>query len=100
MREMQGRGKLSRLNRFAAMLLALVWLAAGCVAGVLGFASGHWWVVTGGFLAIVYGLLWMRVAVRSRLLSWQEFTMPWRTASHPSRSGLTSRTTRRDGSQQ
>jgi len=97
---MQGRGKLSRLNRFAAMLLALVWLAAGCVAGILGFASGHWLVVTGGILAIVYGLLWMRVAVRSRLLSWQEFIIPWRAASRSSRSGLTSRPTRRDGSQQ
>jgi len=97
---MQGRSKLSRLNRFVALLLALTWLAAGCLAVVLGFASGHWLVATGGFLAIVYGLLWLRVVIRSRLLSWQEFIMPWRAASRSSRSGLVSRPTRREESQQ
>jgi len=48
--------------------LAFVWLGAGCAALVFGFASGQWQLVSGGFLASVYGLLWIRVVVRSRLL--------------------------------
>lgn len=88
-RDMQTRRKLSGLNRFAAALLAFAWLVAGCVAIVFGLASGHWLLVTGGLLATVYGLLWIRVVVRSRLLSWKEFIIPWRAAA--SRSGLASR---------
>jgi hypothetical protein len=94
---MQRRRKLSGLNRLAAALLAFVWLGAGCAAIVFGFASGQWLLVTGGFVAIVYGLLWIRVVVRSRLLSWNEFIIPWRSAA--SRSGPASQPTRRDGSQ-
>ena len=91
---MQRRHRLNRVNRSAALLLALTWLCAGSVAIVFGFASGQWLLVIGGFPAIVYGALWMRVAARSRLLSWREFIAPWRVAAHSSGSGSASRSTR------
>ena len=62
------RGKLSGPDRVAALLLALVWLGAGTAAIVFAFAVGRWWPGIVGLFAVVYGLLWMRVAARSRLL--------------------------------
>jgi hypothetical protein len=82
---MPGRRKLSGLNRFTALLLALVWLGAGFIAIAIGFVRSRWLVSIGGVFAIAYGVLWLRVVVRSRLLSWQEVIEPWRTAETSSR---------------
>lgn len=97
--EMPSPSKLSGLNRFVAFVLALVWLGAGCAAIAFGLVSGGWLPVIGGFFAIVYAVLWVRVIVRSRLLSWQELRAPWRVAAQSSRSGTTPRSTPGKGSQ-
>jgi len=31
-----------------------------------------------GLAAVLYGAAWLRVAARSRLLTWHEFIAPWR----------------------
>jgi hypothetical protein len=88
---MQGRRKLNRLSRLTALLLALVWSGAGLVAIAAGYLRGHWLLSTVGLFAVMYGVLWLRVVARSRLLSWHQVVAPWRAA----RSGLISRSTRR-----
>ena len=72
------RGNLSGVNRAVALVLALVWLGAGAAAIVFGLSHGRVVVVIVAAMAIVYGLLWLRVAARSRLLTWRELVAPWR----------------------
>jgi hypothetical protein len=91
---MQGGKRLSRLSRLTALLLALVWLGAGLVATALGFLRGNWLLLPVGLFSVVYGVLWLRVVARSRLLSWHEFVVPWRSAAQSSRSEVTSRSRR------
>lgn len=69
----------SGLNRIAAAALACIWLGAGAVALVLGIERGKAGTVMLAVLAIGYGLLWFRVAARSRLCTWRELAMPWRS---------------------
>jgi hypothetical protein len=78
---MQGKRNLGRLNRLTALILALVWPGAGLVAVVAGFLRDRWLLLTVGLFAAVYGILWLRVFARSRLLSWREFVAPWRSAA-------------------
>jgi hypothetical protein len=73
------RGNLSGVNRAVALALALVWIGAGAAAVVVGLSHGQAVVVIVAVAAIMYGLLWFRVAVRSRLLSWRELVAPWHT---------------------
>ncbi|HEV8502851.1 MAG TPA: hypothetical protein VGR63_14840 [Casimicrobiaceae bacterium] len=62
-----------------AFALAATWLAAGVLA--LAFALAQRRMLPGALAiaAIVYGLLWWRVAARARLLTWRELVAPWRT---------------------
>jgi len=75
---MQSRKKLSRLNRLTALVLAVVWLGAGIAALAAGFLRSQWLLLPVGLFAVVYGVLWLRVVARSRLLSWHELLAPWR----------------------
>jgi len=73
------RNKLSSVDRVIALSLGVVWLGMGMVAVVLGLIHGQFILVTLALFAIWYGVLWFRVAARSRkLTSWREFIMPWR----------------------
>lgn len=74
----QGQGKLRGSSRVAALLLAGIWLSGGLVALVLGCEQRHWLAVLLGSVATAYGLLWLTVAARGRLLSWRELLSPWR----------------------
>jgi len=72
------RGKLSSVNRAIALALAVVWLGAGGAGIVLGLMHGQLLLVVLALFAIAYAVLWFRVAVRSRLLTWRELAVPWR----------------------
>ncbi len=72
------RDNLSGVNRTVAWALAFVWLGAGIAGIVFGVGRAQVALAVAGVLAIVYGLLWLRVAARSRLLSWRELIAPWR----------------------
>jgi uncharacterized membrane protein YbaN (DUF454 family) len=73
------RNKLSSVDRVIALSLGVVWLGMGATGLVLGLIHGQFILVALAFFAIWYGVLWFRVAARSRkLTSWREFIMPWR----------------------
>jgi hypothetical protein len=95
---MQGRKKLSRLNRLAALVLAVVWLGAGIAALAAGFLRSQWLLLPVGLFAVVYGALWLRVVARSRLLSWHELVAPWRAGTASRRSAKRAHRLDRDAS--
>jgi hypothetical protein len=70
--------KLSRIERFVAVGLALVWLGAGGAALWVAARQGDWPIGAVALLALAYGGAWLRVALRSHRLSWQELVAPWR----------------------
>jgi hypothetical protein len=73
------RNKLSSVDRVIALSLGVIWLGMGVAGLVLGMMRGLWIPVALAFFAIWYGVLWFRVAARSRkLTSWRELIMPWR----------------------
>lgn len=75
---MQKHHTLSRLERGIALCLALVWFCGG-IFGLYGALACHRWAM--GFVALpalLYGVAWLRVAARSRLLTWPELIAPWR----------------------
>jgi hypothetical protein len=59
---------LRRGDRPLAVLLALTWLGAGTAGLAFGVFTERWLPAIAGALAIVYGVLWVRVAARGRLL--------------------------------
>jgi hypothetical protein len=61
-----------------ALSLALVWLSAGAVAAYLAVVEARWGLAIGSLAALVYGIVWLRAAARSRLLAWHELVAPWR----------------------
>ena len=73
------RNKLSSVDRVIALSLGVVWLGMGVAGLVLGLIHGQFILVALALFAIWYGVLWFRVAARSRkLTSWRELIMPWR----------------------
>jgi len=75
---MRKRGTLSRLERGVAVGLAAIWLAGGACAMYVALVHGRWGLGFVGLAAVLYGAAWLRVAARSRLLTWHEFIAPWR----------------------
>jgi fucose permease len=73
--------KLSKLERSLAIVLALIWMAAGCAALYAAALRSQWGFCFLALLAIAYGLAWTRVAVRSRLLTWPSLFAPWRAGN-------------------
>ncbi len=70
--------KLSAINRSVAGILALAWACAGVAGLTVAFAYGVWVVVVAAIFALWYAVLWARVGIRARLLTWREFATPWR----------------------
>jgi hypothetical protein len=75
---MRRTATLSRLERGLAVCLSVIWLAGGAFALYLALARGHWMMAFVALGALVYGAAWLRVAARSRLLTWVELVAPWR----------------------
>jgi len=72
------RTKLGSINRIVAAILAVVW-ASAAVAGLgVAYLSGRWVVLLAALFAFWYAVLWVRVVVQARLLTWNEVATPWR----------------------
>ncbi len=65
-------------DRAVALLLAVIWLAAGLTAIFLGIENRRWALCAAALFALFYGVLWARVAARERLLTWRDVVAPWR----------------------
>jgi hypothetical protein len=72
------RSNVGQVNRFVALILALVWACAGVLGLVMAYVYGRWVMAIAALLALFYALLWIRVAVKARLLTWSEIAAPWR----------------------
>ena len=72
------RTKLSPINHLVAALLALVWAGAAVAALVVAYVSGRRVVLLLALFALWYAVLWARVVVQARLLTWSEVATPWR----------------------
>lgn len=67
-----------RRFRIVSASLAAVWLCAGVVALVAGVMERGWLLIVVGVAALWYGVIWVQVARRGRLLTSREALMPWR----------------------
>ena len=72
------RTKLGSINRFVAVILALVWASAGVAGLVVAYVYGAWMAAVAAVFALWYAALWVRVVVQARLLAWSEVATPWR----------------------
>ena len=72
------RTKLGSINRIIATILAVVWASAGVAGLVVAYVSGRWVVLLAALFALWYAVLWVRVVVQARLLTWSEVATPWR----------------------
>jgi len=72
------RTKLGSINRLVAAILALVWASAAVAGLVVAYVSGRWVVLLAALFALWYAVLWVRVVVQARLLTWSEVATPWR----------------------
>lgn len=62
------RGSLSKVDRIASAVLALVFLGAGGVGIVMGAGRSHFLLLAVSVLAACWGVAWAVVAWRGRLL--------------------------------
>jgi hypothetical protein len=72
------RGKLGSINRLVAVILALVWACAGIAGLVVAYVYGRRMAAVVAFFALWYAVLWVRVVVHARLLTWSQVATPWR----------------------
>ena len=70
--------KLGAINRLAALILALVWACAGVAGLAVAITRGIWVAAAAAVLALCYAILWARVGIQARLLTWSEIATPWR----------------------
>jgi len=70
--------QLSSINRIVAVILSVVWATAAVAALVVAYVSGRWVVLLAALSALCYAVLWLRVVVQGRLLTWREVSTPWR----------------------
>jgi len=57
---------------------AIVWLFGGGMALYAALARSRWGVAPFALAGLFYGIAWLRVACRARLLTWSELIVPWR----------------------
>ncbi|WP_243303067.1 hypothetical protein [Geothrix oryzisoli] len=75
---MPGHSKLGPTHRLVAAALALVWACAGLAGCIAAYVYGRWALAWAGLFALWFAVLWARVALRARLLTWREAVTPWR----------------------
>ncbi|MGH8307704.1 MAG: hypothetical protein ACRER0_05455 [Gammaproteobacteria bacterium] len=69
---------LSKLDRIVAILLAVIFLAAGIIGVVAGAVKDQWMLMLVGLASIWWSSVWMRVAYRGRRLDSSELLWPFR----------------------
>jgi len=69
---------LSAFERVAALCLSVAWLGGGAFARHFALIHSRWGIGAAALAALLYGVAWLRVAARSRLLTWAELFAPWR----------------------
>jgi len=69
---------LSSVERVVALCLALTWLCGAAFAFYFAWLHSRWGFGVAALGALLYGAAWLRVAARSRLLTWAELVAPWR----------------------
>ena len=72
------RNRVTGINRFVALVLAIVWGCAAVAGMVVAIADGRPLLVVFSLFALCYAILWFRAVIRSRLVSWKELALPWR----------------------
>ena len=72
------KSSVTGVNRFIALLLAIVWLCAGMTLLVIAFVDRRALLALLGLIAIIYAMLWLRVFARARLVRFSELALPWR----------------------
>lgn len=75
---MANAARVGSINRLVAAILALVWACAGVAGLTVAFTQGMWVAAVAGVFALWYAILWARVGIQARLLTWSEFATPWR----------------------
>jgi hypothetical protein len=69
---------LTKPERIIAVCLALIWIAGGCAGLYFAFVQSRWLIAIVSLAALAYGIVWTRVALFSRLLTWPKLFAPWR----------------------
>lgn len=59
-------------------MLAVAWAVAGLAGLIAAYEYVAWPIVVAAVFALWYAVLWSRVAVQARLLTWKDFVAPWR----------------------
>ena len=71
------RKTLAYLERRLSVAMAIVWLGIGVAGLFTGLRTSRWPVVGASLFALLYGALWVRVALDGRLLNrWQDLFAP------------------------
>jgi hypothetical protein len=63
-----------------AICLSLVWIGGAGFVLVAALLRSWWVAAACAALGVAYGIVWARVAMLSRLLTWSTLLTPWRTA--------------------
>ena len=66
------------VNRVVALALACAWIGGGAGGIMVAMRAGRPWLALLSLFALGYGIVWLCVFARSRLLTWSEIAMPWR----------------------
>ena len=69
---------LNKTERIIAICLALIWIAGGCAGLYFAFVQSRWLIAIVSLAAVAYGIVWTRVALLARLLTWQGLSALWR----------------------
>ena len=64
------RRELGLTGRIVSWALAMIWLAAGTAAFLLGLERRYWLAVALGPAAFLYGLVWLHMARTGRRVEW------------------------------
>ena len=71
------RKTLAWLDRRLSGLMAAIWLGLGVAGLYSGIQASRWPIVGASLFALLYGALWVRVAIAGRLLNgWQDLFAP------------------------
>ena len=80
---MRSRKHPERTFRIVAAVLAMIWLAGGCISLVAAAMQQRWLFAVAAFVALWYGIVWCYVYREGRRLTFRESLTPWRLHHRP-----------------